>query len=126
MRGIICEGYKDAYSLLQLMRVLEPELISHTSIFTVQNGANSINTNGCLQKINWRMFEAVSLIMDNDEAGDKATKVAVELFPIMDDLRKRYISGYNDIEERFRKEYKEQIDIDRAIAADWLKEYECI
>ena len=103
MHGIICEGYKDAYSLMQILKITNPELFNCTAIFTVQNGTNSINTNNCLQKVNWHRFETVGLLMDNDKAGDKATELAMELFPIMKDLRPLYIDGFNDIQERFFK-----------------------
>lgn len=124
MRGIICEGYKDAYNLIQIMKITEPEILSHTAIFTVQNGTNSINTNNCLQKVNWYRFETIGIIMDNDKAGDTATVIATELFPCIKDMRNEYINGYNDIQERFEKEFGEQVDINKALSAKWLDEYE--
>lgn len=124
MHGIICEGYKDAYNLVQILRMTNPELLNCTAIFTVQNGTNSINTNNCLQKVNWNRFETIGLIMDNDKAGDKATEIALELFPKMKDLRSEYIAGYADIEKRFSNEFGVHVDIDRALSAAWLNEYE--
>lgn len=124
MRAIICEGYKDAYNLLQLLRMVDTETMSHTAIFTVQNGTNSINTNNCLQKVNWHRFETIGILMDNDVAGDKATEVARELFPCMIDLRKELLNEYNDVQDRFAAEYGHVIDIDKALAAEWLEEYE--
>ena len=124
MHGIICEGYKDAYNLIQIMKMTNPELLNCTAIFTVQNGTNSINVDNCLQKVNWPRFETIGVLFDNDTAGDKATEIAQELFPIMKDLRKEYINGYNDIQERFAKEFGINVDIDRALSAGWLKEYE--
>lgn len=124
MHGIICEGYKDAYNLIQIMKMTNPELLNCTAIFTVQNGTNSINVDNCLQKVNWHRFETIGVLFDDDTAGDKATEIAQELFPIMKDLRKEYINGYNDIQERFAKEFGVNVDIDRALSAGWLKEYE--
>lgn len=124
MHGIICEGYKDAYNLIQIMKMTEPELLNCTAIFTVQNGTNSINVDSCLQKVNWHRFETIGVLLDNDAAGDKATEIAQDLFPVMRDLRKEYISGYNDIQERFAKEFGVNVDIDRALSANWLREYE--
>lgn len=123
MRGIICEGYKDAYNLIQIMKMTEPEILSHTAIFTVQNGTESINTNNCLQKVNWHRFETIGIIMDNDEAGNKATAIATELFPCIKDLRNDYIKGYNDIEARFKAEFGVDVDINKALACSWLDEY---
>ena len=124
MHGIICEGYKDAYNLFQLLKMTNPELMNCTAIFTVQNGTNSINTNNCLQKVNWNRFETIGLLMDNDKAGDRATEIAQELFPKMKDLRLEYLKGtYNDIEERFKTEIGCQVEIDKALQAKWLDEY---
>jgi len=123
MRGLICEGYKDAYNLIQIMKLTQPDILNHTAIFTVQNGTNSINTNNCLQKVNWHRFETIGIIMDNDKAGDTATAIATELFPCIKDMRSEYISGYNDIQERFEKEFGGQVDIDKALSATWLDEY---
>jgi len=124
MHAIICEGYKDAYNLIQILKMTDPERLSYTAIFTVQNGTNSINANNCLQKSNWKRFDEVGLIMDNDAAGTKAIEVAQEMFPSMQDFRNIYIKGYNDIQERFAKEFAPKIDIEKALSASWITEYE--
>lgn len=124
MHGIICEGYKDAYNLIQIMKIVNPELLNCCAIFTVQNGTNSINVDNCLQKVNWHRFETIGVLFDNDTAGDKATEIAQDLFPVMKDLRKEYINGYNDIQERFAKEFGVNVNIDKALSVEWLKEYE--
>lgn len=123
MNGIICEGYKDAYNLIQILKITDPKLLNCTAIFSVQNGTNSINTNNCLQKVNWNIFETIGVLMDNDEAGDIATGIALELFPKMQDLRNKYIAGYSDVEERFAKEFGINVDINMALSAAWLNEY---
>lgn len=123
MHGIICEGYKDAYNLIQIMKMTEPELLNCTAVFTVQNGTNSINANSCLQKVDWNRFETIGVLMDNDTAGNKATEIALELFPRMLDLRVKYISGYADVQERFCKEFGPIVDISRALSASWLESY---
>lgn len=123
MRGIICEGYKDAYNLYQIMKITQPDILSHTAIFTVQNGTNSINTDCCLQKVNWRMFESIGLCMDNDKAGNEATELAMSLFNCMEDLRPNLLNGYGDIQERFAKEFASQIDIEKALQASWIDEF---
>ena len=124
MCGILCEGYKDAYNLYQLLKMIDPERLSYTAIFTVQNGTNSINTNGCLQKVNWKRFDEMGILMDNDTAGDHATEVAQDLFPKFVDLRPKYLNGLNDVQKVFKENYADQVDIDRAINADWIKDYD--
>lgn len=124
MHAIICEGYKDAYNLVQLLKMTNPEQLSYTAIFTVQNGTNSINTNGCLQKSNWKRFDVVELLMDNDKAGDKAIETARSFFPEMVDARDKYIKGYNDVQQRFKEEFASRVDIEKALSASWLAEYE--
>lgn len=122
--AIICEGYKDAYNLMQLLKMTDPERLSYTVIFTVQNGTNSINANNCLQKINWRKFKEVGLLMDNDNAGTEAIEVARSYFPEMKDYRDLYIKGYNDVQKRFEKEFAPRVDIEKALNAPWIAEYE--
>ena len=122
--AVICEGYKDAYNFIQLLKALQPEKLAYTAVFTVQNGTNSINADQCLQKINWKKFERVGLLMDNDEAGTTATQIARELFPFMEDWRIPYIYKYKDVQERFKKEITPLIDVDKMLQADWLKEYQ--
>lgn len=124
MFSIICEGYKDAYNLFQLLTMIDPERLSYTSIFTVQNGTNSINTGNCLQKINWNRCDEVGLLMDNDDAGTKAIEVAQDKFPSMKDYRPMFLKGYNDVQERFAKEFAVNVDIEKALSAAWLADYE--
>lgn len=121
IQAIICEGYKDAYNLVQYLKLTQPNMINKTSIFTVQNGTNSINTNNCLQKVNWNLFDKCYLLMDNDEAGNKAIETAQSLFPRMIDYRAEMLEGYNDIEQLFREKFKEQIDIEKALQSMVLK-----
>lgn len=121
--AIICEGYKDAYNLIQLLKITDIERLSYTAIFTVQNGTGSINTNQCLQKVNWNKFNDVYLLMDNDKAGDKATQVAQDLFSKMIDYRKDFLGCYGDIQEKFKKEFAGLVDIDKALSATWIKEW---
>ena len=123
-QAIICEGYKDAYNLIQLLKMTDPETLEHTAIFTVQNGTNSINADNCLQKSDWRKFDEVGLLMDNDNAGSKAIEVARDIFPIMQDVRDIYINGYNDVQKRFETEFAPKINIEKALNAPWLADYE--
>lgn len=123
MCGIICEGYKDAYNLYQLLLLTNPEVLSCTAIFTVQNGTNSINTDNCLQKVNWHRYDNIGLCMDNDKAGNEATEIARELFPVMKDLRQELIGNYNDVQKRFETEFAPKIDIEKALSASWIDEF---
>lgn len=124
MAGIICEGYKDAYNLYQLFKMTDPEKLSYTAIFTVQNGTNSVNTDNCLQKINWKLYETMGVCFDNDHAGDEATEIATNLFSCIKDLRPTLLKGYNDIQKRFEMEFADQVDIDKAVNAEWIKDYD--
>lgn len=124
MEAIICEGYKDAYNLLQILKITDLERLGYTAIFTVQNGTGSINTNQCLQKSNWNRFDNVYLLMDNDSAGDKAIQTAKELFPNMIDYRKEFLGCYGDIQEKFKKEFSNLIDIDKALSSSWIEEWQ--
>lgn len=120
-QAFICEGYKDSYNLVQYLKLTQPQMIDKTSIFTLQNGTNSINANNCLQKVNWHLFKNVYLLMDNDEAGSHAVEVARELFPRMIDYRQEFLEGYNDVEQLFREKFKSQIDIEKALQSIVLK-----
>lgn len=123
MEAVICEGYKDAYNMVQLLKILNPEKLSYTAIFSVQNGTNSINANNCLQKSNWNKFDKVELVMDDDHAGNKAVELARSFFPKMIDARKTYLNGYNDVQKRFEKEFATSIDIEKALSAKWIDDY---
>ena len=123
-KGIICEGYKDAYNMYQLLKMIDPDRLFNTAIFTVQNGSNSVNTDGCLQKVNWRLFEEIGVLFDNDTAGDEATAVAQNLFSCMQDLRPKYLNGLNDVQKRFETDFANQVDIEKAVNAEWIKDYD--
>lgn len=123
MQGYICEGYKDAYNLYQILKITQPDVLKYSAIFTVQNGTNSINANNCLQKVNWNILDNVYLLMDNDKAGDKATEVALGFFPKMIDYRKEFLNEYSDIQEKFKAEYGNKINIEKALSAEWLDEW---
>ena len=120
-QAIICEGYKDAYNLVQYIKLTQPNMIDKTSIFTTQNGTKSINANNCLQKINWNLFNKCYLLMDNDDAGNEAIKTAQELFPRMIDYRQEFLQGCNDVQELFSSNFKAQVDMDKALSSDFIK-----
>lgn len=124
MNAIICEGYKDAYNLLQILRMTDIERLNYTAIFTVQNGTNSINSGNCLQKVNWKMCDEVYLLMDNDAAGDKATELARDLFPKMKDYRNLFLGDCVDIQEKFEKTFGSIVDIEQALNASWIDEWQ--
>ena len=124
MEAIICEGYKDAYNMVQLLKIINPKKLDYTAIFSVQNGTNSINANNCLQKSNWKKFDLVELVMDNDKAGDNATELAKSLFPTMVDARQKYLGNFNDVQQRFKEEFSNKIDIEKALSIGWLDDYQ--
>lgn len=123
-RFILCEGYKDAYNLYQFLQATNPKELDYLLILTIQNGTNSLNYNQCMQRIALKYFDKMYVCFDNDEAGNKATNEAINLYPKIEDLRPKLINGYNDIQERFKAEIAPKIDINKALNAEWLKEYE--
>lgn len=119
--AILCEGYKDAYNMVQILKI-EGNLDKY-AIFTVQNGTNSINADNCLKKINWNTFEKVHIVMDRDDAGNEATSVAINMFPnLMTDSRDLFLKQYGDVQERFKGEYASRVNIDKMLSATWIDE----
>ena len=92
---IFCEGFMDGYALLQFM--LDKKQTDFT-IYSCSHGAESLLK--CLPSVNFSNFEEVKLMLDNDEAGDKATKSIIEQYPFIKDSRKFLVdSGCKDVGE---------------------------
>lgn len=89
------EGFLDGYALLQY---LFDKNQSDFTIYSCSHGAESLLK--CLPSVNFSNFEEVKLMLDNDEAGDKATKAIIEQYPFIKDSRKFLVdSGCKDISE---------------------------
>ena len=77
------EGFLDGYALLQY---LLDKNQSDFTIYSCSHGAESLLK--CLSSVNFSNFEEVKLMLDNDEAGDKATKAIIENYVFIKDARK--------------------------------------
>lgn len=89
------EGFLDGYALLQF---LLDKNQSDFTIYSCSHGAESLLK--CLPSVNFSNFEEVKLMLDNDEAGDKATKAIIEQYPFIKDARKFLVdSGCKDVGE---------------------------
>lgn len=89
------EGFLDGYALLQY---LFDKKQSDFTIYSCSHGAESLLK--CLPSVNFSNFEEVKLMLDNDEAGDKATKAIIEQYPFIKDARKFLVdSGCKDVGE---------------------------
>ena len=85
----------DSYALLQFM--LDKKQTDFT-IYSCSHGAESLLK--CLPSVNFSNFNEVKLMLDNDEAGDKATKAIIEHYPFIKDSRKFLVdSGCKDVGE---------------------------
>lgn len=89
------EGFLDGYALLQF---LLDKNQSDFTIYSCSHGAESLLK--CLPSVNFSNFEEIKLMLDADEAGDKATKAIIEQYPFIKDSRKfLFDAGVKDIGE---------------------------
>lgn len=79
----ITEGFLDGYALLQYLFDKNQE---DFAIYSCSHGAESLLK--CLPAVNFSNFEEIKLMLDADEAGDKATKAILEYYPFIKDSRK--------------------------------------
>lgn len=77
------EGFLDGYALLQY---LFDKNQTDFTIYSCSHGAESLLK--CLPTVNFSNFEEVKLMLDADEAGDKATKAIIENYVFIKDARK--------------------------------------
>lgn len=95
---LFTEGFLDGYSLLQFMR--EKGQTDFT-IYSCSHGAESLLK--CLPAVNFSNFEEVKLMLDADEAGDKATKAIIDQYPFIKDSRKFLFDvGLKDFSEWYK------------------------
>ena len=80
---IICEGYKDAYCLKQMLELQNKA--EDYLILTPAHGCGDIINH--LQDIDFNKFKTCYLLLDNDEAGDKATAEILEQYNFFIDKR---------------------------------------
>lgn len=99
---IICEGFKDAYCLKQILD-LKGKTDSYY-ILTPANGVSDIINH--LPKIDFNKYRSCYLLLDNDEAGDKATTEILEQYPFFIDKRKILKNNnVNDVADYWRLKY---------------------
>lgn len=90
---IICEGFKDAYCLKQMLELQNKA--GDYYILTPANGVADILNH--LPLIDFSQYKTSYLLLDNDSAGDKATNEILEQYPFFID--KRGFLKKNDIED---------------------------
>lgn len=97
---IICEGFKDAYCMKQLLFTLVEERIANNFLIcTPAHGCRDIIKN--ITDAPLAQFAGCYLMLDNDEAGDKVTKEVLKEYPFFKD--KRYmLHGYKDVCDYWR------------------------
>ena len=67
---IICEGFKDAVTFNKLYSNIQRDIATPT------NGVGSLKQ--ALETVNMNKYKEIILVLDNDEAGDKATQEIIE------------------------------------------------
>lgn len=86
---IICEGFKDMITFDMLYPNIERD------IATPSNGVGSLMQ--CLESININKYKRIILILDNDAAGDEATKSVIESFGTKFEDGRKILKGKKDI-----------------------------
>ena len=94
----ICEGFKDGYCLYQAMKSYGID--KEVTILTPAHGVDDIFAN--LSQIDFTQYTFCNLILDNDKAGDRATRKIIEQYPFFND-RRDLLQGCNDIAEWWMK-----------------------
>ena len=79
---VVLEGYFDAYAFLQFLR--EKNQLDYYHIITPSNGINSLIKQ--LQVIKPEKYKKCYLMLDNDSAGQEATKNILEEYPFFKDV----------------------------------------
>lgn len=95
---VICEGFKDGYCMKQLLEQIAKHKDDYL-ICTPAHGCKDILKN--LTDINLTHFKKHYLVLDNDEAGDEATKQIIKEYPFFVDKRSM-LKGYNDVCDYWR------------------------
>lgn len=90
---VICEGFKDAYCLKQLLELQAKA--GDYYILTPANGVADIKSH--LPRTDFTQYKTCYLLLDNDEAGDKVTAEILEEYTFFID--KRGFLKKNDIED---------------------------
>ena len=97
---VICEGFKDAYSFMQIIDIRGQK--EQFTILTPSHGVGSIID--CLGCIDFARYNQYFLLLDNDDAGDKVTEQIIKKYNLFKDSRK-ILKQYNDVNELWLGEY---------------------
>lgn len=99
---IICEGYKDAYCLKQMLEIQNKA--NEFYIITPANGCSDIIKH--LPLIDFTKYKTSYLLLDNDEPGNKATNEILEQYSFFIDKRKM-LKNCCDVADYYRSKYYE-------------------
>ena len=99
---IICEGYVDSYCFKQFLE--SKNKLDDFLILTPANGCNDIIRH--IPDIDFSKFKSCYLLLDNDEAGNRATNEILENYPFFIDKRASLIkNNVNDFKELYFLKY---------------------
>lgn len=97
---VICEGFKDAYSFLQIVKLKQKD--DDFTILTPSHGVNAIID--CLSDINFTQYKRCFLLLDNDAAGTAVTNEIIDKYVFFEDAR-HLLGQYKDVNELWLGKY---------------------
>ena len=83
-KAIIHEGFMDSFCTVQMLE--EKGTLNNYSIFTTSSGVASVLK--IMPELQFNKYENIYLLLDCDNAGDKATQEVIEKYPFIIDIRK--------------------------------------
>ena len=83
-KAIIHEGFMDSFCTVQMLE--EKGTLNDYSIFTTSSGVASVLK--IIPELQFNKYENIYLLLDCDNAGDKATQEVIEKYPFIIDIRK--------------------------------------
>lgn len=99
---IICEGFIDSITLVQW---LIDKGQKDFTVYSCSNGVSSLL--GVMNEINFKNFDEIKLILDNDSSGDEITKKIIEKYPFIKDSRQFLVdSNCKDINEYYMEKVR--------------------
>ena len=97
---VICEGFKDAYSFLQIIKAKNKQ--DDFAILTPSHGVNAIID--CLDGVNFTQYKRCFLLLDNDNAGTTVTNEIIDKYAFFEDIR-HLLGQYKDVNELWLGNY---------------------
>lgn len=83
-KAIIHEGFMDSFCTVQMLE--EKGTLNNYSIFTTSSGVASVLK--IIPELQFNKYENIYLLLDCDNAGDKATQEVIKKYPFIIDIRK--------------------------------------